>query len=399
MAEVLRAHRVTFLASVGIELLHQALTVAVAGLAAFIVASAATGAVRSDLLELTAILVGLVVVRAVAAWVSTLVSHRLAFRILADIRMWAYWSFERTSPGTSPDRRTGDLMARVMSDAEALEVFYAHISVNAAVAVVLPPSILIGLGLWTSWGIPAVLIPWMLICATVPFWFERRNIRDGDAVRERTADVGNSVMDMIGGLRELLAFSGSAGQRSKIMHEGKLLANAQRRQVIRSGLEHGIANAVVGCGVLCVIVVGARYVSNQVIPSRMFPPMIVISASAFGPLLAMLNGARIGGMLRSSAMRMFDLIEEPSSISGGGSANVSTANAPEIRFEAVTFTYPGRIDPVIKGIDLTVRSGETIALVGPTGAGKSTLAHLLLRYFDPTGARITVDGVDVVDMA
>ena len=210
MAKVLRAHRGTFLMSVIVELINQALTIAVAGIAAFIVASAATGAPRSDVVELIAVLVGLIVVRAIVAWTSTLVSHRLAFRVLADIRMWAYWSFERTSPGTSPDQRTGDLMARVMSDAEALEVFYAHISINALVAAVLPPAILVGLGLSVGWGIPLVLLPWMLICATVPFWMHRRNVRDGEAVREQTAEVGNSVMDMIGGLRELLAFGASS---------------------------------------------------------------------------------------------------------------------------------------------------------------------------------------------
>lgn len=399
MAEVLQAHRSTFLASVLIEVVNQALTVAIGGLAAYIVASSATGSARPELLRLIGSLVGLVVLRAAAAWTSTLLSHRLAFRVLADIRMWAYWSFERTSPGTSSDRRSGDLMARVMTDAEALEVFYAHISINTAVALVLPPSILVGLGLSAGWNVPIVLVPWMLICATVPLWTYRRNLRDGDAVRSHTADLGNSILDMIAGLRELLAFGASKGQKSIVLEQGNRLAKAQRRQIVRSGLEQAVASAMVGLGVLSVIVIGAEQVAKRTMDLRNFPPTVVIAASSFAPLLAMLNGARIGGLLRASATRMFDLIEAPSHVSNAGDQILGNLVAPEIRFESVAFTYPGSTTPVLHGIDLIVHPGETLALVGPTGAGKSTLVHLLLRYFEPTNGKILANGVDITDFA
>ena len=127
--------------------------------------------------------------------------------------------------------------------------------------------------------------------------------------------------------------------------------------------------------------------------------MIVIAAGSFAPLLAMLNGARIGGLLRASANRMFDLIERPGSVSETGTHLFHDLHAPEIGFHAVSFTYPGSSTEVLHAVDLTIEAGETIAFVGPTGAGKTTLAHLLLRYFEPTSGRITVDGIDVADMA
>lgn len=395
LVRTLGAYRGTYAVTVAVEWANQALTITVATLAAAIVGAAATGATRSSLLQLTAILVALVVLRAGVAWTSTWVSHRLAFRVLAEIRYWLYWALERIAPGGLLRRRSGDLMARVMSDAEALEVFYAHIAVNLAVAATLPLVVVIGLAAAVSPMIAVALVPWLLLTATVPLWLRRRNRRHGQEVRQRTAAVNTAVVDAIGGLRELLAFGQSDRQGEQLSATTGALARAQFAQAARGGGELAATNALVNLGVLSVVVAGAWLVSRGELSIRAFPPTVVCAAYGFAPLLGMLNGTRIGGILMSSADRVFDLLDEPSPVPDDGTASVEADGPVRVDFEAVTFRYaPGSL-PAVRDVDLHVVAGETLAIVGSSGAGKSTLANLLLRMFDPEAGAVYVGGADV----
>lgn len=398
MMRVLKAYRWSYLASVAAEWVHQALGVAVMTLTAAIVAAAASRVAASQLLRSIGVLMALVVIRAAAAYVSTLISHRLAFRILAEIRHWVYWAFERSAPGGLAHRRSGDLMARVMTDAEALEVFYAHVAVNVAVAATLPPVLVVLAGWWFGWVVALVLIPWFVATATVPMWMRVKNSRHGARVRAQASEVNTQVIDQIGGLRELLAFGASESHRDSLRKASKRLVAAQWNQAVRSGAEQALINALVGLGVLSVIVVLTWQVRLGSLSTRLLPPAIVMAAAGFQPLLELLNGARVAGILRAAAERLFDVVEQPAVVADDGTTRVEDGEPMSITFRDVRFRYLPDAHEALRGMDLTVNAGETVALVGHSGAGKSTVAHLLLRFADPDHGQICLAGHNLRDL-
>jgi ATP-binding cassette subfamily B protein len=126
---------------------------------------------------------------------------------------------------------------------------------------------------------------------------------------------------------------------------------------------------------------------------------VVLAAGAFGPITTLLNVTRVWGITSSAADRVFDVLEAPAPVPDDGTTVLPDDPPPlEIVFEDVGFRYTDDGPWVLDGVDLTVPAGTTVALAGATGAGKSTLAHLLLRWFDPQRGRITIGGVDLRDL-
>lgn len=399
MATVLRAYPGTYLASVVMEYFSQAMTIALGMSAGWVVGVAATGGTAADLRGPAVVVVLVVVAKALTGWCSTLVSHRLAFRVLAEIRTWIYWALERSAPADLLRRRSGDLMSRVMADAEGLEVFYAHASINAAVAATLPATIVIWLGLMFSWPVALALLAWLLLAASVPLWTLRSNLAHGDEVRLRTADVNVAVIDTVAGLRELLSFSAMPAQRARIAAASEALIAAQYRQARRSGLEVALSTSCVGLGVVTVLLVLAEEVRDGAVAGTSAPLIVFAALGAFVPVLAMINGARIAGLLSASARRVFDMLNAPAAIEDTGTGVLARSGPADVALEQVYFRYPGSARPALDGVSLKVRPGETLALVGPNGAGKSTLAQLVLRFYDPQAGAVFLDGVDVREIS
>ncbi|WP_344978901.1 ABC transporter ATP-binding protein [Streptosporangium fragile] len=402
---VLAGHRRTFGLSVLAGVLNQACGIAAGTLGAFIVVRALGGAGTGELWRLTGLLLALVVVRAVATWVEAWLSHELSFRILAQVRQWLYWAFERIAPGGLLRRRAGDMVSTALQDSESLEIFYAHTSIYIAVAGIVPPAAVTVLVFWNGW-LALALLPWLLLAYTVPLWLRARAAEQGRAVREKTAAVNVEVVDLVHGLREIAVFGRGADRRARVADATRDLAAAQRRQALRGGLETAVTALTVSAGTLSVLAAGVVQVAGGGLDSTTLAPAVVLAAGAFAPVLTLLNVTRVWGITSAAADRVFDLLEEPAPVPDDG-----TGDAPgepvEVTFHGVSFRYDGtragdsRPDGetwAVGDIDLTIPAGRTLALAGHTGAGKSTLGHLLLRFFDPQRGRVTLNGVDLRDL-
>lgn len=389
LLRVLAAYRLPYALSVLFGVLNQGAGIAALTLGGYLVGLALTGTPASRLWPLAVLTVALMVVQALANWLEAWISHELSFRLLAEVRYWLYRAFERIAPGGLVTRRTGDLAAIALRDAENLEIFYAHTSIYIAVALILPPVALVALAV-VAWPLAAVLAPWLLLVATVPFALRRRHAAHGRRVRDLRALVGTRMLDLVQGLREVLTFGRDEDTRTELTQASADLAEAQRRQAVRGGLEQAVCATLTGAGTVSVLATAVWH--------RVEVPILVaatvFAGQSFTPLLTLLKVTRIWGLTSSSADRVFDLLEEPAVVDDSG-----TRDAPDtacsVTIDRVWFRYGEDEAWVLRGADLTVPAGSTVALVGATGAGKSTMAGLLLRAFDPQRGVVRVNGVDI----
>ncbi|MFG3421001.1 ABC transporter ATP-binding protein [Micromonospora sp. NPDC048063] len=228
-------------------------------------------------------------------------------------------------------------------------------------------------------------------------WLLRRHADGhGTQVRAATADLTADIVDTVHGLRELTVFGALERRRAHLAARTRRLGRVQRRNAARAGVETALIDALVaaaGVGAVLVVLDGIRTGRLDVAAG---PVALVLAGAVLGPASQVAGLLKEAGTLRAAADRIDALLQAPSPVPAPARP-VPAPNGGEVVFDDVHFGYlPDR--PVLRGVSFIVRPGETVALVGASGVGKSTCVHLLLRFHDPSAGRITVGGVDLRDL-
>ncbi|MFE2506792.1 ABC transporter ATP-binding protein [Streptomyces rubiginosohelvolus] len=376
---VLGAHRATVLRTCLAALVDQAALVALVTLAAYTVGTAVTEH-RPPAPGTVAVLVGLVLLRALATWREMDLSHDLAYRVLAELRVRVFDGMARSAPARIAGRRSGDLAATALGDVEALEFFYAHaIAQLLASGVVFAVSavVLAALGPWLLLAV----VPAALLLIWSPLVEARGRAERGHRTRSALAELSSETVESVDGLRELLMTGSLNRRRARLRSAGRRLARAQRaEQSWETGAGAARDLLVVGA-VIGVVAAAAHAASAGRLDGAWAPAAMALALGALAPVAESAAALGRAGGLRAAAARVGAAVHAPA----GAPASTAPRPVPPgplgLRLRGVRFGYGG--DAVLDRVDLTVRPGETVALVGASGAGKSTCAHLLARYWDP----------------
>lgn len=375
---------------------HQLLMLASAGIGAYVVALAAQGASR-DQMGGWLIALGCLIVPLVAMNVAdSTFAHVAAFRALADTRAKVFAAFERLSPGYMLERRSGDLGSAAVSDVEQIELFFAHTLSPLAVASTIPLATTVALG-WFHWSLACVLIPILFLLASVPSWLRRRAELHGNELRDSLGHMSADATDTFQGLRELVNFGAQDQRLGLLRKQSARLAAAKSAHGRRSGIEYAATDTIALIGILAVLILGARLVVAGDIDRSVYPVAVVLAAMAMVPVLKVTEVARELSVVASAAERINALLEATPPVCDLVAQGPAGRIEPHVRFEAVTFAYHSELCPAVEEVSFQIRPGETVALVGHSGAGKSTCANLLLRFWDATAGSISVGGHDVRD--
>jgi ABC-type multidrug transport system fused ATPase/permease subunit len=327
-------------------------------------------------------------------WLESWFSHAMAYQLLAELRVRLYVKLEQLAPAYLLKRRSGDLVALATQDIETVEYFYAHTVGPAFVAVLIPVAVLGALAV-LAWPLALALLPFLAYAGASPVLGRRRVDRLASAARGALAELAAHATETIQGLAELAAFDATARRRVGFM------ALAQRYQQMRLQLLTDVTRQTAGqeiatgLGGLMVAAVGAPLVLHGALPATLLPLSVLIAISAFLPVSEI---AQVGRQLAdtiASTRRLHVVESEPVEIIDGLLDPPRHPGGSAVSFEAVRFTYPGRHRPALNGVSVTVPAGATVALVGPSGAGKTTIANLLLRFWDPDAGTIRLDGLDL----
>jgi ABC-type multidrug transport system fused ATPase/permease subunit len=337
-------------------------------------------------------LAGAVVAHSVFVWGESWMSHVLAYKVLDALRLRLHDAIERISPGGMQRRRAGEVSGAAMADIESLEWFYAH-TLGAAICAVAGPLIVIA-ALFALVG-PAALIALagVALLLAVPWLMGPLQARQGKAVRDELAELKAIALEGAEGLREMLSLGLAAHQRRRVLDTTARVQRRKRAFALRAGAESALADLVVAATMIAFVVALAAAVRAGDLDPALFPAAVVLLAAAFAPAAGVFPMFQRLGEMSAAAARVLEVLDAPAQVTDTDTA-ATAPRAGAIRFEAVDFAYePGT--PVLKGLDLTVSPGEHVALVGASGAGKTTIAHLLIRFWDPDAGRILLDGADL----
>ncbi|WP_033949124.1 ABC transporter ATP-binding protein [Streptomyces sp. CNQ431] len=383
---VLAAHRAMTARTCAAALVDQAALVALVTLAAHTVGTAVIDG-RPPSAATMALLVALVAVRALATWREMDLSHDLAYRVLALLRVRVFDGIARSAPARVAGRRSGDLASAALGDVEALEFFYAHaLAQLLATGTVFTVSAAL-LGTREPWLL-ALVLPAAALLLALPVLDGRGRAARGGRTRTALADLSAETVETVDGLRELLAFGALNRRRARLRAYGRRLARAQRAEQSWEAGAAALRDLLVVAAVIGVVAVAGHSAVEGRLHGAWTPAAMALALGALAPVADAAASLGQAGSLRAAAARVRAAADAPA----GAPAPSTPRPLPEgplgLRLRGVRFGYGGT--PVLDGVDLTVRPGETVALVGASGAGKSTCAHLLARYWDPQEGTVTL---------
>lgn len=334
------------------------------------------------------------IARAGLRYAERYISHRTTFRILTHLRVWFYQSIEPLAPARLQQYRSGDLLTRIISDIETLENFYVRVVVPPLAAALVTAFACVILGYFDLWLGVALLIFLGLTGILLPLitrWLSRQPETESIISRGKLKSI---LVDELQGMADLLAFGQDVAQDAEMRHMTKTLNQIQMRTATVRGLGDGLAVLLTGLAGLTILVIGIGLVSHGSLDGvylALLPLTAIASFEAVQPLS--LAAQNLDSSL-TAANRLFDLIDtDPPVVDPPFSSPKPTDY--RLQIQNLHFRYTEDESQAIDGLSLDLFSGQCLALIGPSGAGKTSLVNLLLRFWDYQEGEIQLGGQDL----
>ena len=320
-------------------------------------------------------------------WLESWLAHDMAFRLLSELRIALYQKLDALGPAYMTRRRSGDLIGSATHDVELVEFFFAHTVAPTFVAVLVP--LVVVLTLIVQGPLMAfALLPFLILVGLSPFMLRRRLDELGSRAREALGNLNAHVVDTIQGLIEVIAFQQTQSRRNELIQKTKL-HHLIRLPFFRDlTMQTSILEIATGLGGLVVAVSGAYLVSKGSLDRTLLPLLTLISMSAFLPVSEIAHIGRQLADTLGATRRLYAVRNEPIIVRDGpGVSRITEATqiplTIDLEMEQVKFSYLQDGRYALWDVSFKVPKGKMVALVGSSGAGKSTIAHLLMRFWDP----------------
>jgi ATP-binding cassette, subfamily B, bacterial len=316
-------------------------------------------------------------------------------RMVNDLRGALYARLQRLSLAFHSRQKVGDLMYRITADSFAVQtmimngllpILSAVVLLAGMIAVLLPLDATLTL-------VSLIVVPPLFALIAV---FNRKITTIAAEVRERESHVYTLVQWAMSSVKLVQAFTKEEDEYRRFMGASRASLGATLRLYSWQTLYSASVNGLIAVGTALVVYVGARSVLVGALSLGELVVFISYLAQLYAPVnqitqsWGLIAGARIG------AKRCFEILDTEEDLKDGTRAFPPAGARGEVQWRGVSFRYRPEM-PVLREVDLRVASGMKVAIVGATGAGKSTLVSLLPRFFDPSGGEVLIDGVDVRD--
>ena len=337
------------------------------------------------------------VLSGVLHWMESWLAHDMAYRLLGDMRIAIFRKLDELAPAYFTRRRTGDLVGVATHDVEMVEYFFAHTIAPAFVAVVVPTLVIATL-IFYGWEMAAALAPFLALAGLQPLLGRSRIDRLGSRARESLGDLNAHALDTVQGLGEVVAFQQEAERGAEFSRKTADYVTLRLPFFRDLTLQTVLQEVAASLGGLVVVVAGAGLVATGDLDSGILPLLTILAMSAFLPISEIAQVGRQLADTLGATRRVYAVHDEEVPVRSGDGVTKAAGDAvPALSFEDVTFTYPGRVTPALENVSLDIPAGGTLALVGPSGAGKTTIANLILRFWDPQTGAIKLAGHDLRD--
>ncbi len=391
----LRPYKGTLFISLFLAMVAQAGTLAIPWLTEQVV-NAIDDKDRTRVPELIGIVLAIGIVKASCTLGRRLISGKQALGVELDMRNAMYAKFLRLSFGYFDRNQTGQLMSRATVDLQAVRFFlgYGLIFFFQHVFTVLSVGILLFLTSWKLALIVLALTPAMIALAYVYSRVSHPVLRD---VQQKMADVATVAEENVVGVHVVKAFAQEQAEQDKFERRSEALFVQSVRANRQRAFYVPVLAFVPLLSQAAVILVGGKMVADKSMSIGSFVAFNLWLSMVIFPLRMLGMWVGEGQRATASGERIFQILDAPEEIRDPPAGGLLPAGPGLVRFEGVTFGYQRDL-PVLSGIDLQLSPGKTVALIGHTGSGKTTLASLIPRFYDVSAGRVTIDGADVRDV-
>ncbi|MQA32497.1 ATP-binding cassette domain-containing protein [Modestobacter roseus] len=349
------------------------------------------------LLGIAGISLAVVLADVVAARGAAWLTGRTGERLLYTLRVKTFAQLQRLGLDYYERELGGRIMTRMTTDVDALSAFLQNGLTTALISVLTLVGVLVAL-FWFDVELALVLVASLPVLVVATVWFRSRSVPAYTEARERVSAVNARLQEDVAGLRVTQVFA-REGHSTAVFRE-----RAQEYRDVRLRAQRYIAtyfpfveflSEVAAAAVLAVG--AARLTAGSITPGVLIAFVLYVN-TFFSPVQSLSQVFDSYQQASVGLRRLRDLLRTPTSTPAAADPRPVGRLRGEVRLADVTFAYRGAPTPALREVSLTVAPGETVALVGETGAGKSTVVKLVARFYDPTSGAVCVDGDDLRDL-
>ncbi|MBQ2084736.1 MAG: ABC transporter ATP-binding protein [Oscillospiraceae bacterium] len=368
------------------------------------VLSALTGIVSRGVQEadlktirlLTVEILLLYLLRVVFRFLSNYMAHRAAWYLVGDVRRKVYDKMERLDLSFFHDKQTGDLMSRVINDTRDFELLYAHIIPDLMTNFVTFTGVLLillsinaRLALFTCFPIPLVLISGVVFSKKVQPLFR--------ASRRKEGELSGKLQDNLSGVHEIQSFGKEDFETVKFGDKVFQHVTAMLAALRSSAIFHPTIEFISSLGTVLVVAVGGIMAYQGRVDVEDIVSFLLYLGLFYQPVAGLATLMENMQQSMAGAERVFTILDtEPGIKDRPGARDIENCRG-KVQFDDVEFSYENG-EKVLDGISFTVEPGKMLALVGPTGVGKTTMTQLISRFYEPQKGHILLDGTDIMDL-
>lgn len=346
--------------------------------------------------RLAMLLLLLYLLRILFRFLSNYLAHKAAWYLVGDLRDRMYRKLQSLDLGFFHDKQTGDLMSRVVNDTRDFELLYAHMIPDMITNLMTFVGVLLillsinpKLALITCFPIPLILISGVIFAKKVRPFFK--------ASQKCMGELNAKLQDNLSGLHEIQSF-GQENQEAEFVSESNFeQVRAMLRALKASALFHPSVEFVSSIGTVLVVGVGGYLAYQGHLSVEDIVAFMLYLSLFYAPISGLASWLESLQQSLAGAERVALILETPSAIENKADAKPLTKALGEITFDHVSFHYSNKV-PVLRDISFTCKPGMMVALVGPTGVGKTTITQLISRFYDPVEGRVLIDSNDLRDI-
>ncbi|MCR4893133.1 MAG: ABC transporter ATP-binding protein/permease [Eubacteriales bacterium] len=320
--------------------------------------------------------------------------HDVAYHLLAILRSDMFEEIERLSPAKLTGEKKGDIISTLIADVDTLEIFFAHLISPIVTAVGCTVFSLVFIGRRAP-SLALLVLPFYLYVGVIsPILINKAGREKGRKYRRDLGELKSYILDSLRGLKEVLIFRNGGERLDNIDARGMAMNKLQISINRQNALLLSVPSFIMQVSrILAYAVCGAMIVRSELSRYDSVVLMLMIPAT-FESLSQLSTSATALIQTFGSAERVFALIDEPAQVEDSGT-KIFPEKVESVVFDNVSFTYPGTTAKVLDGMNLTLTQGQNAGIMGESGCGKSTMMHMLLRFYDPDEGRILVNGTDI----
>ena len=321
-------------------------------------------------------------------------AHVEAYNLLADMRTGLFHKLRELAPACLVDRERGDVLSVAIADIDTIEKFFAH-TIGPMFTVILLPVMTIVYAASIHASLALALIPvYLMISVVIPLIGLLAGRGLGVTYRTRIGQMKSLILETVYGLKDLQIFRQGPRRLERIREKSSEINRTAHGMTFHRQIVNALPQFFVYTSRILIVLIASRLIGAGEADMNAIVILSFIVSASFSSTQSLISV--VSGLLETfaAAERLFEILDDKPAVTPPAEA-VPVTEIRELRLEDVTFRYGEQQKDVLSGVSLTIRKGETIGIIGESGAGKSTILRLLLRFWDPVSGRITLDGTDM----